>query len=169
MIAFVILLFLTWIPRFSNMLAIVYNKFKPPQTVALNLTVKALLVNTTPNSWFWLLTLGNGLCWWFPDRDHELSWLVADWPAVGVAADHLAWGRHDRWRGHFPPTKCFVNVCCHCLQAGSTSWWKSCQWSETSTTVTHVATLKRNPEEMKHYRTVLFQTVTYCQTQRLYF
>lgn len=33
-----------------------------------------------------------GLCWWFPGRSWELSFLVVDRSAEGGAADHLAWG-----------------------------------------------------------------------------
>lgn len=50
------------------------------------------------------------MCWWFPDRGRELSWLVVDGSAEGGAADHLAWG--NMRGGHCPPTawKCFVSV-----------------------------------------------------------
>lgn len=150
------------------MLNVLLRSVQPHSTV--------LLVNTTPSSWFWLLPSGNGfvsVVSWQGLQAHlaGCGLVCCGW---GCRSPGLGWGMEYKGesRGHFPPTawKCFVNVtvcCLCCLQAGWFSWWKSCQWSETSTTVTHVITHWEKPEEMKHYRTVR-SYVTRCQTQLLY-
>lgn len=104
--------------------------------------------------------------------------LLAGCGLVGVGWGHRSPGLWAIWGevgGYFPPTawKCFVNdtVCCCCgcgwfLQAGSSGGWKSCRWSETSTTVAHVVTHWENPEEMKHYRTVcLYVTIRHSSSE----
>lgn len=127
----------------------------------------ALLVNTTPNSWFWLLPSGNGFVLVVSRQG-----LGAQLGGCGLAGG--GWGCRSpgpcgNTRGGGGGTfsaRCMELFCqCHSLlpllpSGWLVSWWKSCQRSETSTTVTHVVTHWENPEEMKHYRTVCLY-VTY--------
>lgn len=113
-----------------------------------------------------------GLCRWFPVRDREPSCLIAHW-LLGGRGLRLPGLREGSWRGgcvfhplHGSVSLMLVRFCF--LKPGSTSWWKPRQWSETSTTVAHVVTHRRNPKEITHYKTICL-TATNYQIQHFYF
>lgn len=143
------------------------HSLKPPGSV--------LLVNTTPsNSWSWLLSSGNGFVL-------VVSWQSAgDLSTEGGAGNHLAWGggyerRERRWcwwlvvvegsGGTFSAH--WMEVFCQChgllllpLPLGwLVHWWKLCQWSETSTTVTHVVTHSEGNETLQDWLVCMSHTV----------